>query len=83
MDYKQYARKIDMSLSTGIHTNINKDYRISSIYRKYSNPYFESWAWETFLWNGDRIEEQYDTLYTADQVVDLHTKIVSEFVNKK
>ena len=48
LDYQEYA-KSNGQLSTGIHTRINSTQRISSIYRRYSNPHFEQWAWETFL----------------------------------
>jgi hypothetical protein len=79
MDYKDYARETETNLPTGIHTRINNDLRISSCFRRFSNPHFESWAWETFLWNGDRIEEEYGTLTRADQVVDLHIKILTDY----
>jgi hypothetical protein len=79
MDYKDYAIETESALSTGIHTRINSELRISSCYRRFANPHFESWAWETFLWNGDRIEKEYDTLNSADQVVDLHSRIVREY----
>jgi hypothetical protein len=76
VNYKDYVRETESDLPTGIHTRINSDLRISSIYRKFANPYFESWAWETFLWNGNKIENQYDTLTSAEQVIDLHTEIL-------
>jgi hypothetical protein len=79
MDYKDYARETETNLPTGIHARINNDLRISSCYRRFTNPYFGTWTWETFLWNGDRIEKEYNTLDSADQVVDLHTKILTEY----
>lgn len=82
MSYKYHARETESNLPTGIHTRINNDLRISSVYRRFANHHFESWAWETFLWNGDRIEEQYDTLHSADQVVDLHTKILTNLTKE-
>jgi hypothetical protein len=78
VDYKDYARETETTLPTGIHTRINNDLRISSCFKRFSNPHFESWAWETFLWNGERIEQEYITLNSADQVVDLHTRIIKD-----
>jgi hypothetical protein len=66
MGYKNYAKETESNLPTGIHTKINNDLRISSIYRRFANPHFESWGWETFLWNSDRIDEQYDVLNSAE-----------------
>lgn len=62
-------------MNTSIHTRINKNLRISSIYRKFSNAYFESWGWETFLWEGERIKEEYHVLNSANDVLDLHVEI--------
>jgi hypothetical protein len=76
MRYRDNAN--EYTLTTGIHTQINEKYRISSCYRKFANEHFEIWAWETFLWKGDRIEEQYDTLSSADETVDLHTEILND-----
>ncbi|MEX0595127.1 MAG: hypothetical protein WD512_01415 [Candidatus Paceibacterota bacterium] len=73
-DYDSYARELGL-LPTGIHTNIDSRLRLSSIYRRYANENFESWAWETLLFNDGVVEEQYDTLQTADQVVNLHAEI--------
>lgn len=77
LDYKEYAR-VNNHLDTGIHTRINSTKRISSIYRRYSNPHFEQWAWETFLWEGDRIAKEYNTLHDVESVVNLHCEIVNE-----
>jgi hypothetical protein len=82
MGYRNHAKELGFGLPTGIHTRINDDLRISSAFRKFSNAYFESWTWETFLWNGEKIEEQYDTLQSADQVIDLHSKIYKENVKR-
>jgi hypothetical protein len=79
MNYKEHAKENETNLPTGIHTRINNDLRISSIYRRFANPHFESWGWETYLWNGDRIENQYDVLHSADRVVDLHIEILKEY----
>ena len=76
--YIEYAKQKG-SFDTGIHTRISDMYRVSSAYRKFSNPYFETWGWETFIWNGDKIEQQYEVLSSASDVVLLHTKIVKHF----
>ncbi|MDD4188454.1 MAG: hypothetical protein PHX04_06875 [Bacilli bacterium] len=78
LDYKECA-KANGHLSTGIHTRISSTQRISSIYRIYSNPHFEQWAWETFLWEEDKIAREYDTLWDVEDVVNLHCEIVSEY----
>ena len=82
-NYKEYAKIINDNLNTGINTRIADNYRVSSIYRKFSNGYFESWGWETFLWNGDKIEQQYRVLDSADDVVNLHSKINGYYRNYK
>jgi hypothetical protein len=69
----------ESSLSTGINTRINETVRISSIWRTYSNDNFSSQAWETFLWEGDKIAKEYDTLRSADSVVDLHLEILNNY----
>ncbi|MEH7116157.1 hypothetical protein V7128_01860 [Neobacillus vireti] len=79
MEYKNYAKETDTTMATSIHTRINAEIRISSVYRKFSNINFEDWGWETFLWKDMDIEKQYDILNSADQVVDLHTQIFKEF----
>lgn len=78
VNYKEYA-KVDSSnvLNTKIFTKINSHLCISSIYRKYSNPNFELWGWETFVWNDDKIIRQYDVLDDAEDVVNLHSEIES------
>lgn len=81
LDYEKFARA-NGNMSTGIHTRINQDKRISSIYRKYYNPHFEQWAWETFLWDGDKIIKEYDSLLSAEAVINLHCQIVSEINNE-
>ncbi len=40
LGYKGYAKE-NGSMSTGIHTRIDQNKRISSIYRRYENPHFE------------------------------------------
>ncbi|MCM3387209.1 hypothetical protein M3649_03570 [Ureibacillus chungkukjangi] len=78
MDYHELIREVGY-LNTGINTRINEEFRISSIFRRYSNANFEGYGWETFLWNGNRIQKEYGVLYSADDVVNLHTKIAHEF----
>ena len=70
------------TLDTGIHTKINEEYRISSVYRTYSNGHFEQKGWETLLWENDKIAEMY-TSDTAEEVVSLHTKIAHEYRTNK
>lgn len=74
-DYKQG------DMPTSIHTRINDTMRISSTWREYSNINFETRAWETFLWEGDRIKEEFDTLKNADSVVNLHLEILNKYKN--
>jgi len=81
LDYKEFA-KTNGQLSTSIHTRINSTKRISSIFRKYSNPHFEQWAWETFLWDEDKIIKEYDIFMNVAAVVDLHCQIVSDINNE-
>jgi hypothetical protein len=74
-DYKQGE------MPTSIHTRVNDTTRISSMWREYGNENFQSRAWETFLWEGDRIKEEFDTLRNADNVVDLHLEILNRYKN--
>lgn len=74
MEYKSQK-----SLPTGIHTRINDTVRISSGWRNYSNEHFSSNAWETFLWDGEKIIGDYDTLKNADDVIDLHQEILKTY----
>lgn len=78
MGYRSHAKETSFPLRTGIHTKISNNLRISSSYRRFANQHFESWAWETFLWEGERIIDEYDTLMSADQVIDLHTEILKK-----
>jgi hypothetical protein len=63
------------SIPTGIHTRIDDKVRISSAWRTFSNSNFNTQAWETFLWDGDRIIKEYSTSKDANDVVDLHIQI--------
>jgi hypothetical protein len=74
MEYKSQE-----SLRTGIHTRISDTVRISSGWRNYSNENFSTNAWETFLWDGDKIIGEYDTLKNADAVIDLHQEILKTY----
>lgn len=74
MSYKEQRQ-----ISTGIHTRINDEWRISSAWRTFESDRFSTQAWETFLWNGEKIAEQFDTLKNADAVVNLHQEIVQRF----
>lgn len=80
MDYKEISKELN-NYNTGIITRLNDEYRISSIYRNYSNEYFSSWSWETFVWKGERVQQEYDTCLTADQVVTLHQKIYKHYID--
>jgi hypothetical protein len=77
MVYKEIAEERGICHSV-IKTSISNTKAISSVYRRYSNPYFESWGWETFLWDGPRIEKEFDVLYSADDVMTLHARVYME-----
>lgn len=68
---------------TGIHTRINETTRISSAWREYGNEHFTQRAWETFLWENERIIEEFDTLRNADNVVDLHLEILNRYKSRE
>lgn len=69
----------EMDMPTSIHTRINYTMRISSSWRSYGNENFFSRAWETFLWEGEKIIEEFDTLKNADKVVELHREIMKRY----
>jgi len=77
MHYKYWmqGREDLSSLGTGIHTRLNENLRISSIYRAYDIQGMVTHGWETILWNKDKIVKQYDVLNDAETVVSLHLKI--------
>ena len=55
-EYKSYIEEKGTHFPTGIHTRINSQYRISTIYRRASTiqaMYF----WESIVWDGDKIYE--------------------------
>lgn len=81
MGYRNFVK--EHALPTGIHTWINKDFRISSVYRRFGNEHFESYGWETILWNGEHIDNQYDVIESADLVIDLHAKILKSFLKEE
>lgn len=69
------------SIPTGIHTRINDTLRISSAWREFGNGHFNNSAWETFLWEGDNIKEEYYTFLNAESVIDLHMKIYRQYTD--
>lgn len=79
MDYKEYAKGENAILATCIHTKINSEVRVSSIYRRYGNSNFESWGWETFTWKNDRIESEHPSLTDVEEVLNLHITLFNEY----
>ncbi|WP_163579083.1 hypothetical protein [Gracilibacillus saliphilus] len=70
--------RTDIKMFTSIHTNINKDYRISTIYRKYENMNFTSWAWETLVWKGETIVEM-ESSDSLDEVMETHKTFYEKY----
>lgn len=66
--------------ATSIITHLGAGTRISSIYRRFSNSFFEMWGWETLLFEDGEQVKQYDVLDSADDVVNLHAEIAKEVV---
>jgi hypothetical protein len=80
--YKLYAKENNItSLGIGVHTRLNKELRLSSVYRQYSNPHFCSYGWETFLWKNDSIAKEYDSLNDSDDVINLHLQVKIDYEN--
>jgi len=80
--YKLFSQENHITnLGIGIHTRLNEDFRLSSIYREYSNQYFCEHGWETFLWKNNDIAKEYPSLDSADQVVDLHLQVKIDYEN--
>ena len=77
MHYLKMAKE-GKQIPAGIHTKIYGKLRISSIFRSWGNPYFHSYGWETFLWDGDKIIEEFGAISDAENVVDLHCRIYEE-----
>jgi hypothetical protein len=64
--------------STSIHTRVNNQFRISSIWREYSNPYFQQWAWETIVWKRTEDKESIDyqaSNLTIEETLSLHKRL--------
>jgi len=76
----------DWCKHTSIHTRVNLEYRISSIWREYGNAYFNEWAWETFVWKQENGEEHIDfqayTCTNIDIVMKIHKNLYDKIVNK-
>jgi hypothetical protein len=72
---------------TSIHTRVNEKYRISSIWREYSNGYFDEWAWETFVWKRDgeseSIDYQSNTFTDISNVLDIHKSLYFKIINNQ
>ena len=54
--YRDYYEERETNFPTAIHTRINNQYRISTIFRRASTiepMYF----WETIIWDGDKIHD--------------------------
>ena len=78
---------IEIRARTGIHTNVNNKYRISSIYRNWGiidAP--DACGWETILWVKwtdnvqERIVLQEDSGNSADRVVKRHATIFDKII---
>ena len=68
--------------NTSIHTRITSKIRISSIRRRYDTWETSSWAWETFVWDGDKIIDQLDLTDDVAVVIDMHRKYCDEYLRK-
>ena len=68
--------------NTTIHTRIINKVRISSIRRRYEMLDYSSWAWETFVWDGDKIIDQLDLTDDVAVVIDMHRKYCDEYLRK-
>lgn len=89
------GRENDYFNHTSIHTRVNAEYRISSIWREYGNGYFNDWAWETFVWKrlsesektdendclNETIDYQPDTELSAERVLKVHRELYHKITN--
>lgn len=81
-DASNVSSKDDMrNVPTTIHTRINENMRISSVYREYKNEYFSQWGWETLLWENDIVKCDYINR-TIDDVIKLHADLYGEYKYK-
>ena len=68
---------------TTIKTRINCKYTVTSIFRLFSNDYFEQWAWETIAWDmtlekcPDIVERL--TENDANEVVKDHARLYEKY----
>ena len=69
-EYQDYYGLNNTNFPTGIHTRINSQYRISTIYRRASTlePMF---FWETIIWDEDKIFDQ-EAHYSIEKVLQYH-----------
>lgn len=81
---REYKKIIadNKSVPTTIHTRVTSKIRISSIYRKYDNDYFDSCAWETFVWDGEEIREHI-VLDCMDSVLEYHLQQYNKIMDKE
>lgn len=68
----------DFCKATTIHTRISPTIRISSIYRHWGNENFSSDGWETFVWDGKEIKEQFDS-NDYDECMGLHKTLYEKY----
>lgn len=73
-DLRDYMR----NMRTTIQTRINSKFIISSVYREYRNEHFSQWAWETLLYRGENVENEYNVCNSVDNVIKLHYEIWKE-----
>lgn len=68
--------------NTSIHTHIIGKVRISSIYRLYEILDYRSWAWETLVWDGDKIIDQLESVDDVAVVIDMHRRYCDDYLSK-
>lgn len=69
-EYQDYYGLNNTNFPTSIHTRINNQYRISTIYRRASTlePMF---FWETIIWDNNKIFDQ-EAHYSVEMVLQYH-----------
>ena len=80
------ANKTDVRMFTSIHTTINENYRISTIFRKYANSNFTSWAWETLVWKKELDKEKIIDQWVSDsfdEIMKTHKKFFEKYQLKE
>jgi hypothetical protein len=69
----------ELKSKTSIHTQVTDTIRISSVWRRYGNQYFDTWDWETYVWDGDKVIFEADVTKFDQTVILFHGLLFEKY----